>query len=410
MVEMNLKTTQSCEFRLFRQPWYCFQQCFTGIVRFPVNAFVCYWRLGYASAVLVLLQVLLGFTLPCMAESRFAVTNVSLRPQFFSPANGEVTQITYKLSQAANVTIKIYDESDYLVKTVLDSKSRSEGDNKESWDGTDAAGHSVLPGIYRFTIEAKNNAGETVLSDLTDLTGGQENQVASSKIDVEKGLVTYVLRSPSLVITRLGLGEGGPMLRTLEYRKAKPGGLNHIPWNGFDNSGAVKLLKHPKLSLRIEAYSLNANSIVVVGPKEGYNTPTAPVKMAQEKRLKRKATRKIIRNHWQHSPDRCRDPEVKIILPPGTQRDPDGIPVVTGPLRLRVDVSDQDRMLVTEERFEVMFFVDFIFVCEEEAGFFPYNWTWNPQTRSEGLHTITVNLIGYEDHIGSATIRVRLKQ
>ena len=98
------------------------------------------------------------------------------------------------------------------------------------------------------------------------------------------------------------------------------------------------------------------------------------------------------------------------MLPPGTQRDPDGIPAVTGHLRLRVDVSEQDRILITEERFELMFLVDFIFVCEEEVGFLPYNWIWVPQTRSEGLHTITVNLIGYEDHIGSATVKVRLKK
>lgn len=413
MVGMNLETIQTCDFRLSRQPLYCFQQCFTGFIRFPGNAFLCYWRLGLVSAVLVLLLVLIGLTVPCRAESRLTVTNVSKRPQFFSPAEKEVTQITYKLSQAAKVKIKIYDESDYLVKTVLESKSRPEGDNRESWDGMDATGHPVPPGIYRFTIEAKNNAGETVFSDLTDVTGGQENQVASSEIDVEKGVVTYVLRSPSLVITRLGLGEGGPMLRTLEYRKAKPGGLNQVSWDGFDNSGAVNFLKHPKLSLRIEAYSLNANSVVVVGPKDGSNTPSAPakiVKIDREKRLKRKVDRKIIRNHWQHSPNRCRDPEVKIMLPTGTQRDSDGIPVVTGPLHLRVDVSEQDNLLVTEERFELMFFVDTVYVYEEEAGFFPYNWTWNPQTRSEGLHAITVNLIGYEDHIGSATVKVRLKQ
>ncbi len=77
-------------------------------------------------------------------------------------------------------------------------------------------------------------------------------------------------------------------------------------------------------------------------------------------------------------------------------------------MSLRVDVSEQDRLRISEERFEVMFFVDSIFIFEEEAGFFPYNWTWNPQIRSEGLHTITVNVIGYEGHIGSSSLKLRL--
>ena len=211
--------------------------------RFHRNALAGQWELHHLFAVLALFAVLLSLAPLCRAESRLTITNVSASPQFFAPQEQKTTEIMYKLSQSANVTIKIYDMSDYLIKTLVNSKSSPKGDNRAAWDGTDKTEHPVPPGIYRFAIEAKKQAGASVLSDLTDKTGGEEGQVETSEIDAKKGTIAYFLRSPCLVITRLGIGEGGPLLRTLEYRKAKPAGLNHVPWDGLDNSGTISFLK-----------------------------------------------------------------------------------------------------------------------------------------------------------------------
>jgi FlgD Ig-like domain len=386
-------------------------RCAKGSVLSSGNASVRHSQKLFSFFVLVSLTGLAGllfFSFPAWAESRLTITNVSLYPQFFDPEKGEATEIRYKLSQEAGVTLKIYDESDYLVKTVVYSTHRPQGDRKEYWNGTDQTGRLVPPGIYRFVIQAENKEGITTLSDLTDITGGQENQVASSEIDQKNGLITYVLKSPSLVITRLGLKDGGPMLRTLEFRKAKSGGLNQVPWDGLDNSGTVSFLNHTKLNLRAQAYSLSANNIVIIGPNRNSDTANTQMQMGREKRPNKKLPRKIIRNHWQHTPEKCRDPEIRIELPEGTQWDQDGTAIVNGLVRLKVDLPEQDRLILTEERFEVMFFVDFLFVYEEEAGYLPYNWTWNAQSTIKSPHYITVNLIGYEGHIGSATLKVRL--
>ncbi len=60
---------------------------------------------------------------------------------------------------AKDVTIKIYDENNNLVKTI-NPKDLSKGDHKLSWDFTDNNGEKVKNGNYRIEISAKGLNGE----------------------------------------------------------------------------------------------------------------------------------------------------------------------------------------------------------------------------------------------------------
>jgi flagellar basal-body rod modification protein FlgD len=68
----------------------------------------------------------------------------------------------YTLPAAADsVTVKIYDESGNLVKT-LAVTGKSKGDNTFTWDGTNEEGRSVGPGKYKFSVEAKDTTGGSI--------------------------------------------------------------------------------------------------------------------------------------------------------------------------------------------------------------------------------------------------------
>ena len=352
------------------------------------------------------LTVVLGSLPTAEANDGPTISGVSLNHRLFRPGKGNLPQIGYRLNKEARVTIRVYDENDVLVKTLARSEKASKGDRIESWDGTDHEGRVVVPGIYRFTIEAEDDKGRTVRSDLTDVTGGKEDQVLTPRIDAKEGVVTYVLKSPCLVVTRLGLGRGGPFLRTLEFMKAKPAGLSRVPWDGMDQSGVVRVMNHPKLELNVQAYSLNDNAVVVLNEGDGPDRGPIPERRG-ERRLKTKTARKVLRYHWGHDPSVCRDYELRVTLSGDQDRDTSGIPVVKGPLNVRVDAAEADRAALTEQRFEIMFFTDFVFVHEEEAGFLPYNWTWEPRGLTEGVHYLTVNVIGYEGHFGTRTVKVK---
>lgn len=372
-----------------------------------VNVHICLGNTGHIVALLFLLAATLVLSGPCMAQDTPTIANVSVMPKFFQPGDNESAEIAYKLNQDAIIAIKIFDDRDTPVLTLVDSETRAAGHHRELWDGRDADGQ-LFPGIYRFTIEAGDGTGEAVVSDLTDITGGRRNPVVTKKVDTIHGRISYVLKSPALVITRIGLADGGPFLRALEYREPKPAGLNHVPWDGMDNAGVVNFLKHPKLKVYVDAYGLNANSIVVMGREPGKSFRTASAGKNGKVRSRKRASRRVIRNHWQHEPGTCRDPQVKIAFPGAKKRD-DGTLEVKGPVRIKVDVPKADRALMIDERFEVMIFVDYNFVFEDETAFFPYNWTWDPKGDSGKTRNITVNIIGYEGHIGSNTVKVRLK-
>jgi hypothetical protein len=70
------------------------------------------------------------------------------------------TNITFGLSQSADVTIRIYDFTATLVATIADAENMQAGDSVEvEWDGkTDAGGDRLANGVYFCQILAQTNS------------------------------------------------------------------------------------------------------------------------------------------------------------------------------------------------------------------------------------------------------------
>jgi flagellar basal-body rod modification protein FlgD len=75
-------------------------------------------------------------------------------------------KLGYSLPSAADtVTVKIYDESGNLVKTITGT-GKEKGDNVVKWNGTNEAGETVAAGKYKFTVEAKDSSGGSLTTSL----------------------------------------------------------------------------------------------------------------------------------------------------------------------------------------------------------------------------------------------------
>jgi PKD repeat protein len=85
---------------------------------------------------------------------------VHVFPNPFNPDN-EITNIRYSISQAANVTIKIYDTGNNLVKKVIDNEPQEtiDGYYDIPWDGKNGKGAVVANGVYFVIVESL--AGES---------------------------------------------------------------------------------------------------------------------------------------------------------------------------------------------------------------------------------------------------------
>jgi hypothetical protein len=82
-----------------------------------------------------------------VAESR-----LMLRPAYPNPFRGS-TRISYELSDAGDVALRVFDPRGRLVRT-LQEGSMGPGQHRLQWDGYDAAGRRAAEGTYFIRLSA----------------------------------------------------------------------------------------------------------------------------------------------------------------------------------------------------------------------------------------------------------------
>jgi hypothetical protein len=358
----------------------------------------------------VVVASLLVIGVSAIGSQALTISRVSTDRWGFNPGSGEEVTIRYHLSQKARVTVRVFDSRDILIRTLAKEQTQQPGDQQVVWDGKDEAGREVVPGLYVYTINAQTRKGLETLFDLTDITGGEEQGAEAVYYDHTNTEISYVLPKPGLVNIRYGLRDGGPLLGTLVDWVPRPAGLNREPWDGFVANRAIEVAGNPKLEIMVSSYTLSSNSIVVLG-----NTRTLEpefierISWPEERRENLRRRKKRMYYHWQHPRDKCRDPQLEVIFSDAPV-DKSGLPLIMEKTPIRITIAEEDRDFMMGERFEIVIYVDMLFVYEEELGYIPFNWTWDPVGVSPGIHYITVMLRGYEGHFGTATRKVLVRK
>lgn len=88
------------------------------------------------------------------------IKDMEVDPYRFNPDDNEDTELSFEISEDADVTVKVYDEDDDLVTVLWDDKAKDSGDTLElTWDGEDDDNDVVDDGIYYFKVYASNSDG-----------------------------------------------------------------------------------------------------------------------------------------------------------------------------------------------------------------------------------------------------------
>jgi hypothetical protein len=111
-------------------------------------------------------------------------------------------------------------------------------------------------------------------------------------------------------------------------------------------------------------------------------------------------------NHWRHDRAACHDPQVKLTTDAEAVRTADGTPIVTTPTTLRLTADGEETSFLRQERFEAVFYLDGLFLFEEEMGFLPLTWELKPELVTPGRHIVSVMVRGYGGHFGTASLSV----
>jgi hypothetical protein len=341
-------------------------------------------------------------------EIPLRISNISLDKKTFSSDKDGSVKITYKLSKDAAVTVNIYDESDRRIRTLGTQVKTAAGFCSAEWDGKDDEGKFLPSGAYIYTLEAVSDAGEKTKYDPADQTGGILLEIRKPVLDTEKGEISYVLPKAGMVRIRAGIKEG-PHLRTLIDWIPREAGANFEKWDGKDKAGLIDLFQIPKREVYIFAYSLPDNCMILKSNAANQDRVSAD---KAEYRLKTEGYADPKYKHALHEKAICHEPEFEVTFPQSLPRTAEGIPIVeeNKPVPVKVSISEKDRRHIESARFEVMFFVDTVFLFEDEEGFTPFTYIWNTQGLSPGEHVFTVNIMSYDDHCGVETQKVMIRR
>src|SRR5206468_9478491 len=103
---------------------------------------------------------------------------------------------------------------------------------------------------------------------------------------------------------------------------------------------------------------------------------------------------------------RCHNPRAALRVPDDARRDAAGAVVLEEALPIRLELPPADASFLQDERFEVVVYLDGLFVFEEEQGYLPFTWMAKSEVVPPGEHVITFMIRGYEGHFGSASVRI----
>jgi hypothetical protein len=325
----------------------------------------------------------------------------------FDPERGEKLTVRFSLSAPAEAALLVYDARDLLVRRLGANGTLGAGEHALVWDGRDDAGRLLPPEAYHYAVSA-HAPGETVVFDLTDQTGTDAVIATEVAWDRERKVIRYLLPERSRVNVRIGIQGGGPLLRTLVDWLPREAGMQEEAWDGMDQSGVIDLSAHPKLQLVVMAVGLPDNA-VLIGPR--LTERTAWVALAQpERRAAKPRPGRPARIFAAQPAEELRDVAISLALPKELPRAADGVPIVSGPVPVVMDVPDAaERARMLAERIETAFYVDGVYHWENETGALPATWTWDPAGETPGDHYLTGNLIGIEGHFGTATLKVRVE-
>lgn len=133
----------------------------------------------------VVTAVLVALAGPAHAQSTNAASRIELEQNFpnpFAPGTSE-TIFTYTIPTESRVELVVYNLLAQEIVTLVDEIQEA-GRHRVAWDGLDASGNIVPPGIYYYKLSA---AGEERLRRLRVLTAFTPEAEARPTADVSRG-------------------------------------------------------------------------------------------------------------------------------------------------------------------------------------------------------------------------------
>lgn len=364
----------------------------------------------YKIWILFLLHILAGFLIPNVtaAENKEPLTikRVRLDTKTFAPSRGEIVTLSFEINKQTDVQVFIFDALGQEVRC-FDLNSLEPGRHSIKWDGLCADGKRVAGNVFLYIIEASGGQSKTIYNPAAE-TGGLLVKPREFVFDKKTGKIEYVLPKACMIRLRAGL-KNGMLARTIFDWQPRSAGRHTYKWDGKDESGLINLSNHPELDLHLSSYTLPANTIIATGQIVPFESKPKQAEAANKQGFSLWARHgKYL--HYTHDPRNCHEPKFTVAFPNCKGTNEQGAPLVSGITQIRIELNKHDTQYLINKRFEIILYVDGIFIFEMEEGSAPFTFNWNTRGLGKGPHILTVNIMSYDGHIGVVSRRVLVEE
>lgn len=239
----------------------------------------------------------------------------------------------------------------------------------------------------------------TLILILSTLVLAKESEPVVKNLIVAKKTISYELTQPAIVRIRVG-SKSGPLYRTLINWQKQKKGKHTIKWDGLDSSRTFNILDNKNFTFSFNYYLPNKDE-----PMMSF-IPQESSYIVSDNFIGR-ATKwtHLSQLHKNHDKQHCKDIEVLFKLPKKTK----GLAKIKETTSITIKLTDKDKLWFSQERFSLNIFIDDVFVKGEALGYNDYTWNFNPKGINKGKHLITVNLKGFNDHIGIGSLPIYIE-
>ncbi|HTF84623.1 MAG TPA: hypothetical protein VL987_08575 [Cellvibrio sp.] len=363
------------------------------------------------------------FAQVAQADDRKSASPVSLIGDYkkvsFSPIKGERFDIPIVFKdrkKIAAIEVDILTEDNDLVRSLkLESLPKT---TKKSlvvvWDGKDQKGEVVPDEAYFPMVRILPKRGKVLEYSAKSDLAGEEVYKFDKKIN--PGSIEYDLPETSRVLIRSGIFNG-PMLRTIVDWEPRTKGFHVERWNGRDSDSLKNIESMPDISYLVIGYRLPESAILTYGNaslsyKDYRQANGWPIKTARadEKVLERNG--RPVRPEYYLPIGQLKSAAISVDLTNVSSGKSETEFKQFDEIVTSVSIAKEDEFYLDQSRYEISFFVDNVFIAEEEQGFVPFKWRWSPGRYGIqlGEHTLTVNVSSYNGQVTVKNMRFVLKE
>jgi len=253
-------------------------------------------------------------------------------------------------------------------------------------------------GLYLFHLFGRSPEGRRLAEYPDKVEGGTYIDVADCRWVSETGRVEYFLPKAACLRIRAGLVDSAYVDEVLPW-EAQPAGRKSIPWVGATENPVVReMMGRPDFQIRVLALTLPVNLVadqrLRAGRFAGNTTPSAelPAAYADRMTMPGGSLYSTVRKRSQISI--ADDYSLTLGSQPAAGR---------GVVNLRLDCSEADRGRLLNQRFEVMVFIDGVFLMEDETALLPFNYRLATRGLAPGRHLVTMNVLDSQGVPGTAS-------